>query len=309
MDFGLFGRLTVGAGLFATLALPGVVLADVGDIPAMPWHQRLTAHTTPMPHAVAAVRAQLPLCHKAMSMFFGPQGSGVSHQLVSATSVHAATALHKGHAHATSAGREFTMPVSYVRVSSAFGYRRHPVRGVWHGHTGVDLVAPTGTQVKAAAQGVVKFIGFERRGYGRYVVINHRYNSETIYGHLSSTSRNLRVGMKVSAGQVIGAVGSTGMATGPHLHFELRRHGRSVDPMPLLREAVADEQDHMPLRPSEACLTVAFPQTLVPNGKRGAMVSPATPASPVRPEYPGRPHGGARFFEEGFSGINRRVNP
>ncbi|WP_176399174.1 M23 family metallopeptidase [Pandoraea sp. PE-S2T-3] len=306
MDFGLFGRLTVGTGLCATLALPGAVLADAGDIPAMPWHQRLTAHATPMPHAVAAGRAQLPLCHKAMSMFFGPPASGVSHQLVSATSVHAASALHKGHAHATPASRKFMMPVSYVRVSSAFGYRRHPVRGVWHGHTGVDLVAPAGTQVKAASQGVIKFIGFERRGYGRYVVIDHRYNSETIYGHLSSTSRDLRVGTKVNAGQVIGAVGSTGMAAGPHLHFELRRHGRSVDPMPLLREAVADEQDHMPLRPSEACLTVAFAQTLVPHAKRGAAL---LPASPVQPEPPGRPHGGARFFEEGFSGINRRVNP
>ncbi|MGC7402790.1 M23 family metallopeptidase [Pandoraea pneumonica] len=290
-------------------------MAAAGDIPAMPWHQRLTAlAATVPPHTStnATSHRAIPVCHKSVSMFFAPQAVAVGHQRIGATSQSSSTSLRK--AHASSGGKQFTMPVSYVRVSSAFGYRRHPVRGVWHGHSGVDLVAPAGTPVKAAAQGVVTFVGFERRGYGRYVVIKHRYDSETIYGHLSSTMSDLRVGMAVNAGQRIGAVGSTGMATGPHLHFELRRHGRSVDPMPLLREAVADEQDQMPLRPNEGCLTVGFEHTPVPHrhglhGPHHAGAAALLPAAPVAPERPGRPHGGARFFEEGFSGINRRVNP
>jgi len=303
-------RLAAGFGLCASLPLPGVAMASAGDIPAMPWHQRLTAlAASAPPHTSAPTlphRATLA-CHKAMSMFFAPQAIATGHQRGGA-----AASFQK--AQASSAGKQFTMPVSYVRVSSAFGYRRHPVRGVWHGHAGVDLVAPTGTPVNAAAQGVVSFVGFDRRGYGRYVVIKHRYDSETIYGHLSSTVSDLRVGTAVNAGQRIGAVGSTGMATGPHLHFELRRHGRSVDPMPLLREAVADEQDQMPLRPNGGCLEVGFGQTPVPHrhglhGPHHAGAAALLPAAPVTPERPGRPHGGARFFDEGFSGINRRVNP
>ncbi|MBN4665299.1 M23 family metallopeptidase [Pandoraea nosoerga] len=128
-------------------------------------------------------------------------------------------------------------PVATVRVSSPFGVRYHPLRRVSHRHNGVDLVAPSGTSVHAAAQGVVRHIGYERRGYGRYVVIDHRYDSETRYAHLSQTARHLRVGMTVEAGEVIGKVGRTGMATGPHLHFELWRYGAPVDPLPLIRES------------------------------------------------------------------------
>lgn len=127
------------------------------------------------------------------------------------------------------------MPVTYSRVSSDFGTRKHPVRRVKHRHTGIDLVAPSGTPVRVVAQGVVKSIGFERRGFGRYIVVSHRYDSETIYAHLSATARGLRVGETVAAGDIIGAVGKTGMVTGAHLHFELRRQGVPVDPRPLLR--------------------------------------------------------------------------
>jgi len=134
----------------------------------------------------------------------------------------------------------FVTPVAGARVSSEFGTRRHPVRRVSHTHTGVDFAAPVGSPVLAAADGRVKFIGFERRGFGHYVVISHRYGSETVYAHLSATQRDLRVGDAVVAGKPIGAVGRTGMATGPHLHFELRRHGVPVDPRPLLSPGGAD---------------------------------------------------------------------
>lgn len=131
----------------------------------------------------------------------------------------------------------YVEPVAALRVSSHFGARYHPVRRVRDWHNGVDLVAPAGTPVRAAATGVVKRVGFERRGYGRYVVIGHRYDSETRYAHLSQAARHLRAGTIVEAGEVIGKVGSTGMATGPHLHFELWRYGAPVDPLPLILES------------------------------------------------------------------------
>ncbi|WP_281719104.1 M23 family metallopeptidase [Pandoraea apista] len=140
------------------------------------------------------------------------------------------------------APRLLAMPVTYSRISSDYGTRYHPVRRVKHSHTGIDLVAPHGAPVRVVAQGVVKTIGYERRGFGRYVVIEHRYDNETIYAHLSAAARGLRVGQTVRAGDVIGAVGKTGMVTGAHLHFELRRGGVPVDPRPLLRRsALASE--------------------------------------------------------------------
>jgi murein DD-endopeptidase MepM/ murein hydrolase activator NlpD len=142
------------------------------------------------------------------------------------------------------ASKSLVMPVTYSRVSSDYGTRYHPVRRVKHSHTGIDLVAPHGAPVRVVAQGVVKTIGYERRGFGRYVVIAHRYDNETIYAHLSSTARGLRVGEAVQAGDVIGAVGKTGMVTGAHLHFELRQQGVPADPRPLLRRtAKASEAD------------------------------------------------------------------
>ncbi|MFJ2991455.1 M23 family metallopeptidase [Pandoraea sp. NPDC087047] len=136
------------------------------------------------------------------------------------------------------ASRMLVVPVTFSRVSSPFGGRIHPVRGKQHWHTGIDLVAPSGTPVHVVAQGVVKAIAFERRGYGRYVTISHPYGSDTIYAHLSATTPGLRVGDTVSAGERIGSVGMTGTATGPHLHFELRRQGVAVDPTPLLIQTV-----------------------------------------------------------------------
>uniref|UniRef100_A0A173GZV3 M23ase beta-sheet core domain-containing protein n=2 Tax=Pandoraea faecigallinarum TaxID=656179 RepID=A0A173GZV3_9BURK len=137
---------------------------------------------------------------------------------------------------AARAAKTFLVPVAGARMTSDFGHRRHPVRRISHRHNGVDFAAPTGTPVLAAADGTVKHIGNERRGFGRYIVISHRYESETVYAHLSSLARDLRVGNAVISGQVIGAVGQTGMATGPHLHFELRRRGLPVDPAPLLHQ-------------------------------------------------------------------------
>lgn len=118
-----------------------------------------------------------------------------------------------------------------MRVTSAFGRNRlHPIRGYRRDHKGVDFGAPTGTIVKAAGQGIVVKMGYYG-DYGKYIKIRHSNGFETAYAHLSRFSSDLRRGMKVSQNQVIGYVGSTGMATGPHLHFEVIKNGVHINPM------------------------------------------------------------------------------
>ncbi|MGY4207542.1 murein DD-endopeptidase MepM/ murein hydrolase activator NlpD [Burkholderia sp. PvR073] len=137
------------------------------------------------------------------------------------------------------AGARFAMPVNATRVSSRFGARVHPVTGARHVHSGVDLAAPTGRAVHASERGVVTFIGTEPGGYGKYVVIRHDGGYASYYAHLSAFEPTLRTGARVVRGQRVGAVGSTGTATGPHLHFEVRRHARLVDPIELVQAASA----------------------------------------------------------------------
>jgi murein DD-endopeptidase MepM/ murein hydrolase activator NlpD len=100
-----------------------------------------------------------------------------------------------------------------------------------HAHSGVDLVAASGTPVHAAAAGAAE-VAMSSGGYGIHVLLHHGLHLVTLYGHLSAAA--VRSGEPVEAGQVIGRVGSTGLSTGPHLHFEVRRDGRAVDPLPLL---------------------------------------------------------------------------
>lgn len=137
------------------------------------------------------------------------------------------------------AGTRFAMPVGSARTSSRFGARVHPMTGARHMHSGVDLAAPTGRAVHASERGVVTFIGTEPSGYGKYVVIRHDGGYASYYAHLSAFEPTLRTGARVARGQRVGAVGSTGTATGPHLHFEVRQHGRLVDPIGLVQAAKA----------------------------------------------------------------------
>lgn len=113
-------------------------------------------------------------------------------------------------------------------VVSGFGMRFHPILHYYRMHTGVDMHASYGTPVRAADKGMVVFAGW-RGGYGKCVIIDHGSGVATLYAHLSDIS--VGEGQIVSRGQVIGAVGSTGLSTGPHLHFEVRRYGTPVDPM------------------------------------------------------------------------------
>jgi murein DD-endopeptidase MepM/ murein hydrolase activator NlpD len=123
-------------------------------------------------------------------------------------------------------------PVAFSRISSGFSMRVHPVFNVWKAHKGVDMAAPSGTPIRAAGDGVVDFAGVSN-GYGNMVVLKHWSNYSTAYGHMSRFATGMRKGQKVHQGDVIGYVGSTGWATGPHLHYEFRIGDTATDPMAL----------------------------------------------------------------------------
>lgn len=120
-------------------------------------------------------------------------------------------------------------PLDGARVSSGFGMRSHPVLGFNRMHQGIDFAAPTGTPVYAAADGIVVTAKREG-GYGLMVRLRHAGGTETRYAHLSRFGRGITTGRRVRQGDVIGAVGSTGMSTGPHLHYEVIAQGRAVNP-------------------------------------------------------------------------------
>jgi len=121
-------------------------------------------------------------------------------------------------------------PVAEGIMRSAFGIRRHPILGYTKMHTGVDWAAPAGTPIYAAGNGVIEKEGWES-GYGKFILIRHNNGYETAYGHMSAYARGVEEGKRVRQGQVIGFVGSTGLSTGTHVHFEIRINGRFVDPM------------------------------------------------------------------------------
>ncbi|MDE2170017.1 MAG: M23 family metallopeptidase [Sphingomonadales bacterium] len=120
------------------------------------------------------------------------------------------------------------MPVAGARITSSFGLRFHPILGYARMHSGTDLAAPWGAPIYAVADGIVTYAG-GRGGYGNYVKLEHGGDLATAYGHMSRIA--VTPGERVHAGQVIGYVGSTGLSTGPHVHYEVFRDGVSVDPM------------------------------------------------------------------------------
>jgi murein DD-endopeptidase MepM/ murein hydrolase activator NlpD len=121
-------------------------------------------------------------------------------------------------------------PVNNAIMRSGFGGRRHPILGYVKMHTGVDWATPYGTPIFASGNGVVEKVGWEG-GYGKYVRLKHNNGYETAYGHMSAFAKGMEVGKRVRQGQVIGFVGSTGMSTGAHVHYEILVNGRFVDPM------------------------------------------------------------------------------
>ena len=121
-------------------------------------------------------------------------------------------------------------PVETAVMRSGYGWRRHPIIGYSKMHTGVDWAAPRGTPIHASGNGVVEIAGWEG-GYGKYIKLRHNNGYETAYGHMSGFARGIQPGTRVQQGQVIGFVGSTGLSTGAHVHYEILVNGRFVDPM------------------------------------------------------------------------------
>jgi len=143
-------------------------------------------------------------------------------------------------------------PVKYSRISSGFkSARKHPILGYTRAHKGVDYAARTGTPIHALGDGRVTFAGWNR-GYGRLVKIQHvNRDHSTRYGHMSKFGRGIHKGSRVKQGQIIGYVGMSGLATGPHLHFEFRVRGRAINPLHV---------KHTPAKPVPKAEMAAFKQ-------------------------------------------------
>jgi murein DD-endopeptidase MepM/ murein hydrolase activator NlpD len=125
-------------------------------------------------------------------------------------------------------------PLEFRRISSTFGRRLHPILGIWRNHTGTDYAANAGTPVRAIGDGVITFAG-RRGGYGNMIDIRHRNGIVSRYGHMRGFAHGIRPGKVVAIGETIGYVGMTGLATGPHLHFEIIIDGHQRDPRTALR--------------------------------------------------------------------------
>ena len=148
-------------------------------------------------------------------------------------------------------------PVEFARISSRFNPgRRHPVLNKIRAHKGVDYAAATGTPIKATGDGRVVHVG-RKGGYGNTVVIKHGQTYQTLYAHMSRYASGIRVGSNVAQGQVIGYVGATGLATGPHLHYEFQVSGRHVDPLSVKLPA-SD-----PIAPSERARFLALSKQMM----------------------------------------------
>jgi murein DD-endopeptidase MepM/ murein hydrolase activator NlpD len=194
-------------------------------------------------------------------------------------------------------------PVDFTRVSSAFNpHRQHPILNLIRGHMGTDYAAPTGTPVHAAGDGRVSFAG-RRGGYGNAVVLTHGSNVSTLYGHMSRFARNTHVGTHVQQGDVIGYVGMTGLATGPHLHYEYLTNGVHRNPQtvqlpgaePLHAEALQRFRDlAAPLiaalspQPPGALAAAAASGTAAGTAAAGAAAPNATPAANGAAEPPAK---------------------
>jgi murein DD-endopeptidase MepM/ murein hydrolase activator NlpD len=120
-------------------------------------------------------------------------------------------------------------PIEGARISSGFGRRRHPILGYSRMHKGLDFAASSGTPIMASGDGVIESASY-RSDYGNVVRLRHSGNYSTLYAHMRRFAQGMRPGVRVKQGQVIGYVGSTGLSTGPHLHYEVLHHGRNLNP-------------------------------------------------------------------------------
>lgn len=154
-------------------------------------------------------------------------------------------------------------PLEFSRVTSGFSMRLHPIKKTWRQHKGVDFGAPTGTAIKATSDGKIEFVGVQR-GYGNVIKLAHRNDISTVYAHMSRFAKGLRKGQSVEQGSIIGYVGQTGWATGPHLHYEFRSKDKPLDPLS------ADLPTAQPLSKAEMA---RFQAQALPNIERLAILN------------------------------------
>ena len=145
-------------------------------------------------------------------------------------------------------------PMEFSRMSSGFAMRFHPLLQKWRAHLGVDYAAPTGTPVRTVGDGLVEFAGWQN-GYGNVVQIKHNNERSTLYAHMSRI--DVKKGQRIEQGQRVGAVGSTGWSTGPHLHFEFRVNGQHQDPL-----RIAKASEAVAIAPAAKAEFAALAQTL-----------------------------------------------
>jgi murein DD-endopeptidase MepM/ murein hydrolase activator NlpD len=134
-------------------------------------------------------------------------------------------------------------PLEFSRVSSGFGMRKHPIAHAWRAHKGIDYAAQIGTRVRAVGDGIVEYAG-PKGGYGNVVMLRHHGQYSTVYAHLSRIAQGVRRGARVAQNDTIGAVGQTGWATGPHLHYEFRIAGEARNPSSIAMPAALPVPPH-----------------------------------------------------------------
>ena len=127
-----------------------------------------------------------------------------------------------------------------TRISGYYGMRIHPIYKTRRMHDGIDFTAPTGTNIYSAGAGVIEKVKFQRSGYGNTVVVNHGFGYKTLYAHCSKIT--VKVGQKVTRGTVIALIGNTGLSTGPHLHFEVQKKGKKINPINFFSQDLTPEQ-------------------------------------------------------------------
>lgn len=120
------------------------------------------------------------------------------------------------------------IPTDQTQISSGYGERLHPIHKIVKMHAGMDFTSPVGTEIHATGDGVVEFADYATNGYGIHVVIDHGFGYKTLYGHMDRLT--VRHGQRVKRGDVIGRVGNTGLSAGPHLHYEVHKNGKPIDP-------------------------------------------------------------------------------
>ena len=203
-------------------------------------------------------------------------------------------------------------PVEFTRVSSVFNpHRLHPILNLIRGHMGTDYAAPIGTPVHAAGDGRVAFDGV-RGGYGNAILLSHTKEIQTLYGHMSRFARDIHLGSHVQQGEVIGYVGMTGLATGPHLHYEYLMNGVHKDPqtvkLPGADPLSADAMGRFHIQTARWLDALAAPQTQVrqagltaPAGSGEAAVPPVDPQALISAPFPA---GESQFVGERRASVN-----